>query len=240
MSSREEELLRRLDRKKIPRHIAVIMDGNGRWARQRGFPRLVGHTAGAKSVREIVRACGELGVHALTLYAFSTENWVRPAAEVKGLMKLLVRTLQREAEELERSGVRLRTIGDISALSQTVRDELGRVVGQLKDNRGLILNLALNYGGRQEILQAVRSLLRENVKQVDEDILSEHLDTAGLPDPDLLIRTSGEFRLSNFLLWQCAYTELYVTKTLWPDFRRVHLYEALLDYQTRERRFGGV
>jgi undecaprenyl diphosphate synthase len=239
-ASKDDDLLRRIDRNRLPRHIAVIMDGNGRWAKKKGWPRLLGHKAGAESVRQAVRVCGELGVEALTLYAFSTENWLRPASEVKGLMSLLARTLRRETAELDKSNVRLRAIGRLAALPAEVRAELNRAAGALKGNSGLILNLALNYGGRQEIVDSVQALLAAGAKTVDEAAISRHLYTAGLPDPDLLIRTSGERRLSNFLLWQSAYAEIYISPVLWPDFRRRHIYEAVLDYQSRERRFGGL
>ena len=216
------------------------MDGNGRWARKWGLPRIFGHRAGTKSVKEAVKVCGELGIEALTLYAFSTENWSRPKAEVGALMGLLSKMLSTEVDELDGSGVRLMTVGRTRELPQKVRDELGKAIEKLKSNKGLILNLALNYGGRQEIVDAVNEVLRTGVKKVDERSFSSHLYTAGLPDPDLMIRTSGEMRISNFLLYQLAYAELYVTPVLWPDFRRAHLYDAIADFQSRERRFGGA
>ena len=227
-----------LDPSRLPRHVAIIMDGNGRWAKARSLPRIAGHRAGVESVREAVRACGELGVEALTLYAFSTENWLRPKTEVRELMRLLCWALKGEVLELDRSNVRLRVSGRTSELSPQVRSELERSVDKLKGNTGLILNLALNYGGRQELVDAFNALLKEGVASVDEAAVSRSLYTAGLPDPDLVIRTSGELRVSNFLLWQLAYAELYVTPVLWPDFRRPDLMEALADYQRRERRFG--
>lgn len=214
------------------------MDGNGRWARGRGLPRIFGHRAGTKSVREIVRICGELGIEALTLYAFSTENWARPKTEVTALMGLLSKMLFSEVAELNKSGVKLMTVGRTRELPEKVQDELNKAIEKLKSNKGLILNLALNYGGRQEIVDAVNKILELGVKKVDEKTFSQHLYTTSLPDPDLMIRTSGEMRLSNFLLYQLAYAELYVTPVLWPDFRREHLIEALAAYQTRERRFG--
>jgi len=229
-----------LKEKPLPRHIAIIMDGNGRWARKWGLPRIFGHRAGTKSVKEAVKVCGELGIEALTLYAFSTENWSRPKAEVGALMGLLSKMLSTEVDELDGSGVRLMTVGRTRELPQKVRDELGKAIEKLKSNKGLILNLALNYGGRQEIVDAVNEVLRTGVKKVDERSFSSHLYTAGLPDPDLMIRTSGEMRISNFLLYQLAYAELYVTPVLWPDFRRAHLYDAIADFQSRERRFGGA
>lgn len=226
-----------LDRSKLPRHVAIIMDGNGRWAKKRGYPRLMGHRAGAESVREVVRLAGEWGIEALTLYAFSTENWSRSAQEVRGLMTLLAHTLKRESRELNKNGVRLRTIGRTEALPSAVRKELKETMDLLSKNRGVILTLALNYGGRQEIVDAVNGALKAG-EPISEESIARHLQTAPLPDPDLMIRTSGEYRLSNFLLWQAAYTEIYVTSTYWPDFRREKFREALLDYQRRERRFG--
>ncbi len=226
-----------LDSSKMPRHVAIIMDGNGRWAKERGYPRLMGHRAGAESVREAVRLAGEWGIAALTLYAFSTENWSRSAAEVRGLMSLLAHTLRREAKELNKNGVQLRTIGRTDALPASVRKELKQTMDLLAGNRGVILTLALNYGGRQEIVDAVQSALAAG-EPISEETIARHLQTAPLPDPDLMIRTSGEFRLSNFLLWQAAYTEIHVTPTYWPDFRREQFLAALLDYQRRERRFG--
>jgi undecaprenyl diphosphate synthase len=216
------------------------MDGNGRWAEKRGLPRAAGHKAGIDSVRETVRACGELGISVLTLYAFSTENWLRPAEEVQELMRLLSWALRHELRDLGKNGVRLRVSGRIKDLPDEVRQELSRSVEDLRDNQGLLLNLALNYGSRQEIVDAVNAALREGAREIDEQMISRHLYTAGLPDPDLVIRTSGEMRLSNFLLWQIAYAELYVTPVLWPEFRRPHLLEAVAQYQKRDRRFGGV
>jgi undecaprenyl diphosphate synthase len=239
-ASPKADPLSQLDRARVPPHVAVIMDGNGRWAKKRGLPRLLGHKAGADSVREIVKACGEWGVKVLTLYAFSTENWARPAAEVTGLMKLLVHTLRREVKELDGNNVRLRAIGRLGGLPKDVRKELDRTIDLLDDNTGLLLNLALNYGGRQDIVDAANALLAGGASSVTEEGLSAHLATAGLPDPDLLIRTSGEYRISNFLLWQCAYTEFYITPDFWPEFRRPQLLCALLEYQARHRRFGGL
>ncbi|OGR82928.1 MAG: di-trans,poly-cis-decaprenylcistransferase [Elusimicrobia bacterium RIFCSPLOWO2_01_FULL_54_10] len=226
--------------KPLPRHIAIIMDGNGRWAKSRGLPRIFGHRAGTQSVREAVKVCGELGIEALTLYAFSTENWARPKAEVSALMGLLSKMLSTEVSELNKSGVRLMAVGRLHELPAKVRGELEKAIDKLKSNTGLILNLALNYGGRQEIADAVNKIIHLGIKKVDEKILSKYLYTADLPDPDLMIRTSGEMRISNFLLYQLAYAELYVTPTLWPDFRREHLYQAIASFQARERRFGGA
>lgn len=229
-----------IDPSRIPAHVAIIMDGNGRWAKKRGLPRVAGHKAGIDSVRETVRACGELGISVLTLYAFSTENWLRPAEEVQELMRLLCWALRHELSDLGKNGVRLRISGRIKDLPEEVQQELSRSVEDLSGNRGLLLNLALNYGSRQEIVDAVNAALKEGVREIDEKTISRHLYTAGLPDPDLVIRTSGEMRLSNFLLWQIAYSELYVTPVLWPEFRRPHLVEAVAQFQKRDRRFGGV
>lgn len=224
----------------IPKHIAIIMDGNGRWAKKRGLPRIFGHREGSKSVREIVTVCGELKVKALTLYAFSTENWSRPKKEIDALMSLLVTMLKKEVKDLNQKNVRLQAIGRIHELSEKVQRELKNAIHSLRLNQGLILNLALNYGGRQEIVDAVNQLIKEGCQKIDEKILSEYLYTKDLPDPDLVIRTSGEQRISNFLLYQIAYAEFYSTSVLWPDFRRDHLLFAIQEFQKRERRFGGT
>ncbi len=224
----------------VPHHVAVIMDGNGRWAAARGLPRIAGHKAGVESVRQIVRAAGELGVQALTLYSFSTENWLRPADEVGELMKLLSWALGRETLELHENRVRLGAIGRLEALPAAVRAELAKSIERLKGNTGLRLTLALNYGGRQEIVDAANLALAAGAKTLDEDAIGRGLYTADLPELDLLIRTSGEMRLSNFLLWQAAYAELHVTPVLWPDFRKEHLVAALDDFARRDRRFGGL
>ena len=229
-----------LDKTRLPKHVAIIMDGNGRWAQGRGLPRLAGHKAGVDSVRAAVRACGELGIPVLTLYSFSTENWLRPKEEVEELMKLLSFALRRETLELDKNNVRLRAIGRLSGLPKAVREELEAAMRRLDKNTGLTLNLALNYGSRQELVDAFNKLLAAGAQSVSEDDISRSLDTAGLPDPDLVIRTSGEMRLSNFLLWQLAYAELYVTPVCWPDFRRDQLIEAVAEYQKRNRRFGGL
>jgi undecaprenyl diphosphate synthase len=229
-----------LDPARIPAHVAVIMDGNGRWAGARGLPRIAGHKAGVDSVRAIVRAAGELGIKALTLYSFSTENWLRPAEEVGELMKLLSWALNKETLDLDKNGVRLSAIGRLDALPKAVRLELAKAIERLKDNTGLHLVLALNYGGRQEIVDAVNKALAAGARTVDEEAVGRGLYTAGLPELDLMIRTSGELRLSNFLLWQAAYAELHVTPVLWPDFRKEHLVAALEDFQGRDRRFGGL
>lgn len=228
----------------LPRHIAVIMDGNGRWANQRGLPRIEGHRAARDVVRDTVRACGQLGIQVLTLYAFSGENWKRPWGEVLGLMRLLKVCLVEEIPELDRNNVRLRTIGHSSRLPRPCREALSRATDMTAKNTGLILNLALSYTGRSEILDAVRQIAREveqgllRTQNIDDACFAGHLYAPDLPDPDLVIRTSGEMRISNFLLWQIAYSELHVTPVLWPDFNRSHLYEAIRNYQGRERRFG--
>lgn len=234
------------DLKIVPRHIAIIMDGNGRWAKERGLPRTEGHRAGADSVRAVVEACGELGVEYLTLYAFSSENWKRPKREVDALMKLLERFLREKGAEMQKQNVRLQAIGRLHDLPQSCQTELHRAVERTSQNTGLTLILALSYGGREEIIDGVKSLL-ESVERghldkamIDGDVFSKHLYTRYYPDPDLLIRTSGELRLSNFLLWQLSYTELYITDTLWPDFRQEHLRTAVDAYGRRQRRFGGV
>ncbi|MBN1779768.1 isoprenyl transferase [bacterium] len=230
----------------LPRHIAIIMDGNGRWAKTRGLPRVAGHREGVKSVREIVEACGELGIKVLTLYTFSTENWRRPRDEVSALMKLLVGTLRREIEDLMKNNVRLTAIGQIDSLPAAARTEFFEGIEMTRMNTGLNLNLALSYGSREEIVQCIRQIAERvhsgelDPDTIDSGTVESHLYTAGMPDPDLLIRTSGEFRISNFLLWQLAYTEIYITDELWPDFRRMQLYKAVENYQSRERRFGRV
>jgi undecaprenyl diphosphate synthase len=232
--------------KNLPRHVAIIMDGNGRWAKQRGLPRIEGHRAGAESVREMVRACGELGIQYLTLYAFSSENWARPKVEVAALMHLLEFYLQQEIPELNKNNVRLAAIGRIHELPQGAQRQLQKGIDALAKNTGLTLVLALSYGGRAEIVDAVRGIAREiktgqlEVADIDEKCISQHLYTRQIPDPDLLIRTSGELRLSNFLLWQISYAEIYVTDTLWPDFRKDELSKAMEDYGKRQRRFGRV
>jgi undecaprenyl diphosphate synthase len=229
-----------IDPAKLPRHVAVIMDGNGRWAASRGLPRVAGHKAGVDSVREIVRACGELGVEALTLYSFSTENWLRPKEEVGELMRLLSWALDKETLELGKSRVRLGAIGRLEALPQAVRDQLDKSIRELAGNDGLKLTLALNYGGRQEIVDAANRALAAGAKTLDEDAIAANLYTKDLPELDLMIRTSGEMRISNYLLWQAAYAELVVTPTLWPDFRKPHLVAAIEEFQSRDRRFGGL
>ena len=230
----------------LPTHVAVIMDGNGRWAKERHLPRVEGHRNGVESVRAIVRACGELGIKYLTLYAFSIENWNRPKIEVDTLMKYLARFLKNEIGELNRSNVKLEAIGQIYRLPEFVQEQLEKTKAALSKNNGLTLVLALSYGGRTELVEAARSLA-EQVKagkleaaEINEQMFSQHLYTRNIPDPDLLIRTSGEMRVSNFLLWHISYTELVVTPTFWPDFRKQHLYIALEEYTRRHRRFGSV
>ena len=230
----------------VPRHIAIIMDGNGRWAKARGVPRLMGHRAGRESVRDVVKGAVALGTEVLTLYTFSTENWKRPRREVAALMTILRRTLREEREELRANNVRLQVMGRIQDLPPEVGRAIDETCAYLAGSNGLLLNLALSYGGRGEIVDAARRLLAEHrlnglaPDQLDEDRFASYLYTAGLPEPDLLIRTSGELRISNFMLWQLAYTEFWVTDTLWPDFRRKHLYQAVADFQSRDRRFGRV
>lgn len=229
---------------KLPAHVAIIMDGNGRWAKKRNLPRIEGHRAGIRTVREIVEAAGSLGLGYITLYTFSSENWNRPPGEVRGLMNLLAETLERELPDLHRNGVRLRTIGDISILPKRNREALEAAIEETSGNRGLTLVLALNYGGRDEIVRGVRTIAMQvkngelDPAKVSAGTIGDSLDTAGMPDPDLLIRTSGEYRLSNFLLWQLAYTELWITEVMWPDFSVADFYDALESYTGRERRFG--
>jgi len=239
---KEQETLRHSG--EIPRHIAIIMDGNGRWAKERGMPRIAGHTEGVESVRDTVEACGQLGVEYLTLYAFSTENWKRPQEEVSLLMRLLLKALRDETDRLHTNNVRLTSIGDISALPVEVQRELAEGGERTRNNTGLTLVLALSYSGRWELTQAVRKMARDLQSgrlaepEISEELIGQYL--AEIPDPDLLIRTSGEFRISNFLLWQLAYTEIFITPKYWPAFRREELYTAIRDYQGRERRFGMV
>ena len=240
--SAEEALARQVDFGRLPEHLAVIMDGNGRWAAQRHLPRVEGHRAGIESVREVVEGSARLGIRVLTLYAFSVENWKRPASEVSTLMTLLKRYLRLELNTLLRNNIRFRVIGRAEDLAPDVRAELALGEEKTASNTGMLFNIALNYGGRAEIVEAVKRLLDAGVgaDEVDEQRFSGFLYTAGQPDPDLLIRTSGEMRVSNFLLWQIAYAEIWVTDTLWPDFRKRHLLEAILAYQKRDRRYGGI
>jgi undecaprenyl diphosphate synthase len=233
-----------IDFNNLPRHIAVIMDGNGRWAKKKGAMRIFGHKNAIQAVKDVTEGCGELGIKYLTLYAFSTENWSRPKAEIDGLMELLVSTLKQEIKTLMDNQVKLITIGETSNLPADCQKNLEWAIAQTKNNSGLTLMLALSYSGRWEIIKAVKALALQieegklKANEINEQLFENYLQTSGIPDPELLIRTSGELRVSNFLLWQIAYTELYITPTLWPDFRKDHLYEAIWSYQQRERRFG--
>ena len=240
--SPDESLARLVNFDRLPQHIAVIMDGNGRWAAQRHLPRVEGHRAGIDSVRDIVETSARIGIPVLTLYAFSVENWKRPASEVSTLMSLLKRYLRLELNTLLRNNIRFKVIGRFSELAADVRTELKAAEDRTASNAGMQFNIALNYGGRAEIVEAARKMLTANIDPdtLDEARFGGFLYTAGQPDPDLLIRTSGEMRVSNFLLWQIAYAEIWVTDTLWPDFRRRHLLEAIIEYQKRDRRYGGI
>ena len=243
----ERALAEGIDSRRLPVHIAIIMDGNGRWAKRRNLPRAAGHRAGAEAVRVTVETCAQMGIGALTLYAFSAENWKRPRSEVDTLWRLLRVYIRKELPALQKNNVRLKAIGRLEALPAVAREELGAAERATASNSGLLVNLALNYGGRNELVDAFNSILDRaralgNLVDlhVEEAMISEHLYTGDQPDPDLLIRTSGEMRISNFLLWQIAYAELYVTEVLWPDFKRADLLKAILDYQKRDRRFGGL
>jgi len=243
--SHEAGLLKLIDETRLPKHVAVIMDGNGRWASMRKLPRVAGHRAGIESVRDIVESSAKLGLQVLTLYAFSVENWKRPQKEVRILMTLLKEYVRRELGNVHKNNIKFHAIGRIRELEEPVRLELGRAMRLTRDNTGMLLNVALNYSGRAELVDAFNRLFRQ-LKQngrrpaISEDLISQSLYTSGASDPDLLIRTSGEMRISNFLLWQIAYSEIYITPTYWPDFRRKHLLEAILEYQQRDRRYGGV
>jgi undecaprenyl diphosphate synthase len=243
--SQEAGLLKRIDKNRLPKHVAVIMDGNGRWARMRKLPRVAGHRAGIESVRDIVESSARLGLEVLTLYAFSAENWKRPRKEIHTLMKLLKEYVRLELENVHKNNIRFQAIGRIHELEESVRFELRRAMRTTSRNTGMLLNVALNYSGRAELVDTFNSLFRElkqngHKRPISEDLIEQFLYTSGIPDPDLLIRTSGEMRISNFLLWQIAYSEIYITPTYWPDFRRVHLLEAILEYQQRDRRYGGI
>lgn len=237
-------LIEKLNKNKLPRHIAIIMDGNGRWAKEKGHDRLYGHYHGVESVRNIVEGCAELGIEYLTLYAFSTENWERPRDEVRGLMELLVETIKKEVPTLNKNNIKLHVIGNTAQLPDAARKELNEAIRETSGNSGLNLVMALSYSSRWEIVNAVKTIARDieekklKCTDIDADLFTSHLCTADFPDPEMMIRTSGEYRISNFLLYQLAYSELIFTKTLWPDFRKENLYEAILDYQNRERRFG--
>jgi len=245
-NSRDEKLLASVDWNRLPRHVAIIMDGNGRWAAQRAQPRIAGHRAGVEAVRAAVDTGARLGLGALTLYAFSTENWKRPRYEVDALMRMLRKYLRIELDEIDRQNIRFQTIGRTAALATNVRQEIARASERTAKNDGMILTVALNYGGRAEIVDACRAAIKELIAagkspdELTEEEIARGLYTRDLPELDLLVRTSGELRISNFLLWQMAYAEIHVTETLWPDFRRVNLLEAVVDYQQRSRRFGGL
>lgn len=227
---------------KLPTHVALIMDGNGRWAAQRGLPRLVGHKNGTENLRRVIRACVEFGVQYMTIYAFSTENWGRPKEEVEGLLHILEDVIDRELTELHEEGVQLRHIGHLEALPVGLREKVTKAIDLTRNNDRLVLSLAFNYGGRDEIVCAIRQMIMEGVKpeEVTDELVSQHMFTAGIPDPDLIIRTSGEMRISNFLIWQAAYAEWYFTSTYWPDFDREELYKALVEFSRRNRRYGRV
>ena len=243
VTSEEAQLVEKLELERLPRHIAVIMDGNGRWAQKRHLPRVAGHRAGTQSARTTIETCARLHVEALTLYAFSVENWRRPKAEIEFLMQLLREYLRKEMPLIQRNNIRMRFLGRTDELPEGVQKDTREATEATAGNSGMVLSIALNYGGRAEIVDAMNAILAErngNKSAVTEDELTKHLYTASLPDPDLLIRTSGEMRVSNFLLWQIAYAEIFVTETLWPDFNRPRLLEALLDFQKRERRYGGI
>ncbi len=237
-------LLEKIDKQRLPRHIAIIMDGNGRWAKEKGEDRLYGHFHGVASVRDITEGCAEIGIEYLTLYAFSTENWDRPVQEVTGLMELLVDTIRKEVPTLNKNNIKLHVIGDMDMLPEYAREELKEALEETAGNSGLNLVMALSYSSRWELVNAVRHIAldvkagRLEPEQVTQDVLQQYLSTSAFPDPELMIRTSGEYRISNFLLYQLAYAELYFTNTRWPDFRKDNLYEAILDFQQRERRFG--
>jgi undecaprenyl diphosphate synthase len=242
----EEQLFNQIDLKRIPQHVAIIMDGNGRWAQKRRLPRVAGHRAGIQSVREAVETAARLRLRILTLYAFSVENWKRPAAEVSTLMGLLKEFLRKELKTLLKNNIRFETLGRICELDSTIQEELQTAKDRTAANSGLLFNVALNYGGRAELVDAFKLLMQKHLNgngdrsDITEEAISRSLYTAGLPDPDLLIRTSGELRISNFLLWQIAYSEIWVTNTLWPDFRTKDFFEAIVSYQKRERRYGGL
>ncbi|MGD2207006.1 MAG: polyprenyl diphosphate synthase [Anaerolineae bacterium] len=227
---------------KVPRHVAIIMDGNGRWAKARGLPRLAGHRAGTENLRPVLEASVELGIEILTIWAFSTENWRRPETEVRGLLLILERMIKRELRELHKQGVKLRHLGRLDRLPEQLQKQVLDAIDLTKDNERIVLNVAFDYGGRAEIVQAVRRIIRDGIhpEDVDEEFISGYMYTAGQPDPDLIIRTGGELRTSGFMLWQSAYTEYYVTSTFWPDFDRDELYRALLEFNQRDRRFGGI
>ena len=236
----------KLDMTNIPKHIAIIMDGNGRWAKQRNLPRSMGHKAGVETIRRVITEADDLGVKYLTLYAFSTENWKRPKDEVSTLMKLLVQYLRKEIDELDSKGVVINVLGDISKLPKECIEEINKSILRTQNNKGITMNVALNYGGRDEIIKAIKSIVNEekdgniNIDEIDDEMVNKYLYTAGIPDPDIIIRPSGEQRLSNFLLWQCAYSEFWYSDINWPDFTGKDLKRAIYDFQNRDRRFGGI
>lgn len=240
----KDQLMQQIDRERLPQHIAIIMDGNGRWAKERGKQRLFGHQSAIQSVREVSEASAEIGVKYLTLYAFSTENWNRPLAEVSGLMSLLATTIRNEVSTMNKNSIKLNAIGDLHSLPKSNYDQLMKAIDDTSHNTRMTLTLALSYSGRWDLIQATRRMAQDvaagkiQPTDVNDDMISSYLSTAGMPDPELLVRTSGEERISNFLLWQLAYSELYFTPKYWPDFRKADLYEAILNYQHRERRFG--
>ncbi|GAA0821842.1 isoprenyl transferase [Clostridium tertium] len=240
----KEEIV--LDKENIPKHIAIIMDGNGRWAKQRKLPRTMGHKAGVETIRRVIKEAHILGIKYLTLYAFSTENWKRPDDEVSALMKLLVEYLRSELAELNRNGVVIKVLGDINKLPIDAQKEVNEAINITKNNKGIVLNIAFNYGGRDEIIRAVKMVSEDakkgniNINDINEEIFEKYLYTNNTPDPDLIIRPSGEQRISNFLLWQCAYSEFWYSNVCWPDFKEEHLHKAIYDYQHRDRRYGGV
>ncbi len=245
--SQEAKLIAQIDLNRLPKHIAIIMDGNGRWAAMRKLPRVEGHRAGIRSVHEVIESSARLGIKILTLYAFSVENWKRPKREISTLMSLLKQYLRRELSRVKKNNIRFRAIGRLDELSPDVQRELTHAIKQTEKNTGMLLNVALNYGGRTELVDAFRAIVDEfesngnhNELRINEDLIAQHLYTAGLSDPDLLIRTSGEMRLSNFLLWQIAYSEIWITPVFWPDFRKYHLFQGIIEFQKRDRRYGGV
>ena len=245
VTSEEAQLLEKLDLTRLPRHVAVIMDGNGRWAQKRHLPRIAGHRSGTQSARTTIETCARLKIEALTLYAFSVENWRRPKTEIDFLMQLLREYLKKEMPLLQKNEIRMRFLGRIDELAPAVQKDVREAMEKTAGNKGMVLCVALNYGGRAEIVDAMNAILNDRNRsgassQITEEQLASHLYTEGLPDPDLLIRTSGEMRVSNFLLWQIAYAEIFVTETLWPDFNRARLLEALVEFQKRERRYGGI
>lgn len=239
-----QELPTDLDRERLPNHVAVIMDGNGRWAKQQGLPRIMGHRRGVDALKDLLRCCRDWGIQALTAYAFSTENWGRPLEEVDFLMTLFERVLRQELKEMMQENVQIRFVGNLNALPRSLQAEIERSMDETKNNQGIKFTVATNYGGREEIVQAARAIAHQvqqgilQPEQIDETLFAKHLYTHGISDPDLLIRTSGEMRISNFLLWQMAYAEIYITDTLWPEFDRIQFHRALCDYQKRDRRFG--